>query len=108
VAFLFFTSLLWLPISVSNPLILRTQKSSSNEGVKALIQPPEPIYTSRIIKASALITDTKLMLAKWDRDQSVADNLERNHPKVCIRHPYRTHRLCHPYQDLHRRLSRYA
>jgi hypothetical protein len=37
----------------------------------------EPIYTSRIIKASALIADTKALLAEWDLGQSAADNLER-------------------------------
>lgn len=38
---------------------------------------PEPIYTSRIIKASALIADTKVLLAAWDPEQSVAENLDR-------------------------------
>jgi hypothetical protein len=37
----------------------------------------DPIYTSRIIKASALIADTKVLLSEWDLDQSVADNLDR-------------------------------
>ncbi len=37
----------------------------------------EPIYSSRIIKASALIADTKVLLAAWDLQQSVAENLER-------------------------------
>ena len=37
----------------------------------------EPIYTSRIIKASALIPDTKVLLSEWDLDQSVEDNLDR-------------------------------
>lgn len=37
----------------------------------------EPIYTSRIIKASALIADTKVLLSEWDLERSVADNLER-------------------------------
>ena len=37
----------------------------------------EPIYTSRIIKASALIADTKVLLSEWHLDQSVADNLDR-------------------------------
>jgi len=35
------------------------------------------IYTSRIIKASALIADTKILLAEWDLDQSIEDNLDR-------------------------------
>jgi hypothetical protein len=35
------------------------------------------IYTSRIIKASALIADTKLLLAEWDLSHPVEDNLDR-------------------------------
>ena len=35
------------------------------------------IYTSRIIKASALISDTKVLLSEWDLTLSVAENLER-------------------------------
>ena len=38
---------------------------------------PEPTYTSRIIKASALIADTKVLLAAWDAERSVAENLDR-------------------------------
>jgi hypothetical protein len=34
-------------------------------------------YTSRIIKAGALIGDTKTMLSHWDLDASVEDNLNR-------------------------------
>lgn len=40
-------------------------------------QPTEPIYTSRIIKASALLADTKVLLSEWDLDQPVAANLDR-------------------------------
>lgn len=40
-------------------------------------EPSKPIYTSRIIKASALIADTKVLLSEWDLEQSVADNLDR-------------------------------
>ncbi len=39
--------------------------------------PVDPIYSSRIIKASALIPDTKVLLSEWDLSQSVADNLDR-------------------------------
>lgn len=39
--------------------------------------PAEPIYTSRIIKASALIADTKVLLAEWDPDLPVAENIAR-------------------------------
>lgn len=35
------------------------------------------VYTSRIIKASALIADTKLLLAEWNLTCSVEANLER-------------------------------
>jgi len=38
---------------------------------------PKPIYTSRIIKASALIADTKVLLSEWNLDQPVVDNLDR-------------------------------
>lgn len=37
----------------------------------------KPIYTSRIIKASALIADTKVLLSEWDLGQSVPENLGR-------------------------------
>lgn len=37
----------------------------------------QPTYTSRIIKASALIADTKVLLAAWDAERSVAENLDR-------------------------------
>ncbi|MBI3948944.1 MAG: DUF1819 family protein [Acidobacteria bacterium] len=36
-----------------------------------------PIYTSRIIKAGALLADTKMLLAHWDEALSVSDNLDR-------------------------------
>ena len=34
-------------------------------------------YTSRIIKAGALLADTKTLLAHWDDTTSVAENLDR-------------------------------
>lgn len=37
----------------------------------------EPPYSSRIIKASALIADTKVLLSAWDLQQPVDDNLAR-------------------------------
>jgi len=42
-----------------------------------LTESPAPIYTSRIIKASALIADTNVLLAEWDLTQSVVENLDR-------------------------------
>src|SRR5229473_3463742 len=35
------------------------------------------VYTSKIIKAGALLADTKTMLANWDETLSVANNLAR-------------------------------
>jgi hypothetical protein len=35
------------------------------------------LYTSRIIKASALLADTKVLLSEWDLGQSVEENLAR-------------------------------
>ena len=45
---------------------------------------PNPIYTSRIIKANALTADTKVLLAEWNLTQSVAENEGRGsyHTKV--------------------------
>jgi hypothetical protein len=40
-------------------------------------QPTDPVYTSRIIKASALIPDAKVLLSEWNLDRSVAENLDR-------------------------------
>lgn len=37
----------------------------------------EPRYSSKIIKAGALLADTKTLLALWDRSSSVAENLDR-------------------------------
>jgi len=42
-----------------------------------LTESTKPIYTSRIIKASALIADTKVLLSEWDLSQSMSDNLDR-------------------------------
>ena len=35
------------------------------------------VYTSKIIKAGALLADTKTMLAQWDENLSVSENLSR-------------------------------
>src|SRR5258706_7087142 len=40
---------------------------------------PSAPYSSRIIKAGALIGDTKTLLAHWDVDASVAENINRVH-----------------------------
>ena len=39
------------------------------------------IYTSKIIKAGALLADTKTLLANWDIHRAVSDNLEQFHRK---------------------------
>ena len=36
-----------------------------------------PLYTSKIIKASALLDDTKTLLSRWDADATVPENLDR-------------------------------
>jgi hypothetical protein len=36
-----------------------------------------PLYTTRIIKAGALLDDTRTLLAHWDTDATVRDNLDR-------------------------------
>jgi hypothetical protein len=47
---------------------------AGRNGLDARSLPLAP-YTSRIIKAGALIGDTKTLLAHWDLDASVDDNL---------------------------------
>jgi len=42
-----------------------------------LTETEKPIYTSRLIKASALLADTRVLLAEWDIAQPVAENLAR-------------------------------
>lgn len=41
-----------------------------------MTESPAPRYTSRIIKASALLADARLLLAEWDLSRPVAHNLE--------------------------------
>jgi hypothetical protein len=48
----------------------------SPKGLERQSLPSAP-YTSRIIKAGALISDTKTLLAQWDVDASVDENLNR-------------------------------
>src|SRR5215203_4305818 len=36
-----------------------------------------PVYSSKIIKAGALLADTKTLLANWDLAASVQDNMQR-------------------------------
>lgn len=44
---------------------------------KELARPQPELYTTRIIKAGALLNDTKTLLSHWDSAQSVKDNLRR-------------------------------
>ena len=46
-------------------------------GVRNSKHDAAPRYTSRIIKAGALLSDTKTLLAHWDELQSVRENLDR-------------------------------
>lgn len=50
------------------------QKATKQKGVSASASPP---YTSRIIKAGALLDDTKTLLSHWDVTVSVSANLDR-------------------------------
>jgi hypothetical protein len=44
---------------------------------KAKRRPSSTRYSSKIIKAGALIGDTKTLLSHWDAGASVADNIDR-------------------------------
>jgi hypothetical protein len=49
-------------------------KVAKKKGASSSASPP---YTSRIIKASALLDDTKTLLSHWDVDATVPENLDR-------------------------------
>lgn len=53
---------------------MTVQKATKLKGASASASPP---YTSRIIKAGALLDDTKTLLSHWDVTASVPENLER-------------------------------
>jgi len=53
---------------------MTVRKPSKKKGVSASAPPP---YTSKIIKASALLDDTKTLLSHWDVDATVPENLDR-------------------------------
>ena len=53
---------------------MAVQKATKQKGVSASASPP---YTSRIIKAGALLDDTKTLLSHWDVTASVPENLDR-------------------------------
>lgn len=52
--------------------IMAVRKPTKKRGGSAT-----PLYTSKIIKASALLDDTKTLLSNWDKTVSVPDNLDR-------------------------------
>ncbi len=51
--------------------------SKQRKGGRKSRQPTAAPYTSKIIKAGALLADTKTLLAHWDLDATVQDNLHR-------------------------------
>ena len=53
---------------------MAVQKATKQKGISASASPP---YTSRIIKAGALLDDTKTLLSHWDVTASVPENLDR-------------------------------
>ena len=53
---------------------MTVQKATKLKGISASVSPP---YTSRIIKAGALLDDTKTLLSHWDVTASVPQNLDR-------------------------------
>jgi hypothetical protein len=53
-------------------IVTKPRKAGRKNG-----QPAHAPYTTKIIKAGALLADTKTLLAHWDLDSSVQDNLQR-------------------------------
>lgn len=53
---------------------MAVRKTRKKKGVAAAAQRP---YTSKIIKAGALIGDTKTLLSQWDATASVSENIDR-------------------------------
>jgi hypothetical protein len=53
---------------------MKAQKATNLKGISASASPP---YTSKIIKAGALLADTKTLLAHWDVATSAKENIER-------------------------------
>ena len=51
------------------------QNSTENKCAQTMADPPPSLYTTKIIKAGALLPDTKALLSCWDPEQTVADNL---------------------------------
>src|SRR5947209_2596103 len=55
-------------------MTMAVKKGTTRKGTSTPAPPP---YTSRIIKASALLDDTKTLLSHWDVDLPVSQNLDR-------------------------------
>ncbi len=53
---------------------MAVRAAKKKKGVSASASPP---YTSKIIKAGALIGDTKTLLSHWEINSSVAENIDR-------------------------------
>lgn len=53
---------------------MAVRNNKTKKGVSAAEQPP---YTTRIIKAGALLDDTKTLLSHWDVTATVPENLDR-------------------------------
>jgi hypothetical protein len=60
------------PCTFARPPESEAAMSSSGNVVSS-----QKVYTSRIIKAGALLTDTKTLLRQWNDTQSVPENLDR-------------------------------
>src|SRR5438874_1904245 len=54
--------------------VMAVQKATKKKGVPASAP---PLYSSKIIKAGALLADTKTMLAHWNVESPAHDNIER-------------------------------
>jgi len=65
------------PISKTNPFERTAAKVESDLRRKSAITAPP--YSSKIIKAGALLPDTKALLSAWDPALSVSENLQRVH-----------------------------
>ena len=62
----------WIDPSDGTVMSAKEKKRRSNAD-----KTEEAPYTTKIIKAGALLADTKTLLAHWDLDSSVQDNLQR-------------------------------
>lgn len=60
--------------SLETEATMAVQKHPKKKGAKASAP---PLYTSRIIKATALLDDTKTLLSHWDVNSTVPENLVR-------------------------------